>query len=103
MRLYKSAVCAALMLAAVFAVPDRANAWTFYWSKVEVKTSSWQTCMSFANGEAQRKHLTNIQHNNLAVSGTLNGNLATITCIGTGGEFEGHGSGNGSRGMRMHR
>jgi hypothetical protein len=41
--------------------------------------------MSFADGEAQKQHLTQIHRNNLEVSGRLNGNLATITCIGTGG------------------
>ena len=85
MTLFKPTVSAALMLSAVFAVPQRANAWAFYWSKVEVKTSSWKTCMSFAEGEAQKQHLTQIQHNNLDVSGRRGANLATITCVGTGG------------------
>ena len=85
MTFSKSAVSAALLLAAAFAIPQRANAWAFYWSKVEVKTSSWKTCMSFADGEAQKQHLTQIQHNNLEVSGRQGTNLATITCVGTGG------------------
>jgi hypothetical protein len=85
MKLYKLAASAALLLSAMFAIPQRADAWAFYWSKVEVKTSSWQTCMNFAYGEAQRQHLTQIQRNNLDVNGKLNGSVATITCVGTGG------------------
>ena len=85
MNLYKPTVSAALTLFALFAMPQRADAWAFYWSKVEVKTSSWKTCMSFAFGEAQKNNLTQITRNNLEVSGRQNANLATITCIGTGG------------------
>src|SRR5262249_29846362 len=73
------------LLSATLAIPQRANAWAFFWSKVEVKTSSWKTCMSFADGEAREQHLTQIQHNNLEVSGRQGANSATITCVGTGG------------------
>ena len=62
-----------------------AHAWNFYWSKVNVKSSSWQDCMSFANDAAQHEHLQQILHDRLEVKGFRNGNLATITCVATGG------------------
>jgi len=74
-----------LMVCGMAAVPATANAWAFYWSKVEVKTSSWKNCMSFAHGAGQKKNLAQLKRDNLAVSGTLKGASATITCIGTGG------------------
>jgi len=85
MRFQKLAAAAVLLAAALFAVPQRANAWAFYWSKVEVQTSSWQTCMAIASKQAQQNHLAQIKRSNLDVSGNLNGSSATITCIGTGG------------------
>ena len=85
MRFSKSFFSVVLLVSSSLAFTQRANAWAFYWSKVEVKTPSWQTCMAFAQGEAQKQHLAQIKRTNLDVSGTLNGNVATMTCIGTGG------------------
>lgn len=81
----KPTVSAFLLLSASFMLAERANAWAFYWSKVDVKTSSWQTCMDFALAEAKDQHLTQIKRTNLDVSGLFSGGSATITCIGTGG------------------
>ncbi len=75
----------ALLLACVLLVLARpAQAWSFYWSKVNVKSSSWQDCMSFAQDAARHENLQQIQRTNLDVKGSRNGSLATITCIGTG-------------------
>ena len=37
-----------LLLGGFFGAANNANAWSFYWSKVEVQTSSWQNCMNIA-------------------------------------------------------
>ena len=74
-----------VLLAAMMAVSASAHAYSFYWSKVEVKTTSWQTCMNFANTTVSQLNLSHIQRSNLAVTGSRNGADATITCIGTGG------------------
>jgi hypothetical protein len=74
-----------LLLAGVFGAANSANAWAFYWSKVEVQTSSCQSCMTIAYGVASKHHLAQLKRDNLAVSGTAPGGSATITCIGTGG------------------
>ena len=74
-----------LLLSSFLGATKCANAWAFYWSKVEVQTSSWQGCMTIANGVAAKRHLAQLKRDNLAVSGTANGASATITCIGTGG------------------
>ena len=75
----------ALLLSGFFGTADEAQAWSFYWSKVEVQTSSWSSCMSMAHAVAARRNLTQLRRDNLAVSGSVNGASATITCIGTGG------------------
>ncbi len=74
-----------LLLAGMIGAANSANAWAFYWSKVEVQTSSWKSCMNIAYGVAQKHHLGQVKRNNLEVSGTGNGASATITCVGTGG------------------
>lgn len=74
-----------LLLSSFFGIAKSTNAWVFYWSKVEVQTSSWNSCMAIANGVAARRPLANLKRDNLAISGTANGASATITCIGTGG------------------
>ena len=66
-------------------VTQDANAWSYYWSKSEVKTGSWKVCMRFASDTARTQHLAKIKQDRLAVSGELNGMSATITCIGTAG------------------
>lgn len=50
-------------------VAPPARAWSFYWSKVNVKSSSWQDCMSFAHDAVLSEHLQKIQRNNLEVKG----------------------------------
>src|SRR5579883_2188946 len=85
MKFRPLALRAVVMACALLAPARPALAWSFYWSKVNVKSSSWQDCMSFSYGAAQNEHLQKIQRNNLDITGYLNGNLATLTCIGTGG------------------
>src|SRR5947209_1578391 len=74
-----------ILFAILLGSQTNANAWSFYWSKVEVQSSSWQTCMNFAQGAAQQLHLAQVKKSNLDVTGNRNGAFATITCIGTGG------------------
>ena len=74
-----------LLLGGMMGTSASAHAYTFYWSKVEVKTASWQACMNFANTVASQLSLSQIRRDNLAVTGSRNGADATITCIGTGG------------------
>jgi hypothetical protein len=75
----------ALLLCTTLLRPPTANAWAFYWSKVEVQSSSWQQCMNISYGVFQQQNLTGIKRDNLAVSGSRNGASATVTCVGTGG------------------
>ena len=72
------------VLGGLLAAPPIAHAWAFYWSKVAVHTTSWNTCMSYAASSARAQHLSQIKQTNLDVTGTRNGANATITCIGTG-------------------
>ena len=76
---------ATLLLISILAHPGTANAWAFYWSKVEVQTSSWKGCMNIAYGVVQKHHLAQVKRTDLAVTGTRAGASATVTCIGTGG------------------
>ena len=84
MKPFKLMLVATFLLGGLLAAPPIARAWAFYWSKVEVKTTSWKTCMSFANDVAHSQHLAQIKQTNLDVTGNRNGANATITCIGTG-------------------
>ena len=74
-----------LLLGGLFGAANNANASSFYWSKVEVQTSSWKNCMNIASAVSNKQHLANVKRDNLAVTGTANGASATITCVGTGG------------------
>ena len=74
-----------LLLVSMLGYPGTANAWSFYWSKVEVQTSSWKGCMNIAYGVAQKHNLTQVKRTDLAVTGSRTGASATVTCIGTGG------------------
>ena len=74
-----------LLLVAILGYAGTANAWSFYWSKVEVQTSSWKGCMNIAYGVAQKHNLTQVKRTDLAVTGSRTGASATVTCIGTGG------------------
>jgi len=78
-------LCPTLLLSGFFGAANNANAWSFYWSKVEVQTSSWQKCMTIAFGVSKKQNLANVKRDNLGVTGTANGASATITCVGTGG------------------
>lgn len=85
MRFHKSIAAAAVLLGvALFAAPQRAHAWSFYWMKVEVQAPSSQACMNFAYTIAEEHHLALIKRSSQDVTGNLNGNSATITCIGSG-------------------
>jgi hypothetical protein len=75
----------ALLAASLFATTDRADAWAFHWSKVEVKSSSWNDCMGFADHAARATNLNQRRRDRLGVYGSSGGANATITCIGTGG------------------
>ena len=81
----KLALALTLLLGGMMGTSASAHAYTFYWSKVEVKTASWRTCMNFANTTATHFNLSQIKRDNLAVTGSRNGADATVTCIGTGG------------------
>jgi hypothetical protein len=78
------AAAAALLLVSILGYPGTASAWAFYWSKVEVQTSSWKGCMNIAFGIVQKRNLTQAKRTDLAVTGSRTGASATITCIGTG-------------------
>lgn len=84
MKTQKLMLLSTLLLGGLLAAPPFARAWAFYWSKVEVHTTSWKTCMSYAGDSARAQHLAQIKQTNLALTGTRNGANATITCIGTG-------------------
>lgn len=74
-----------LLLGGIMCAAAPAHAYSYYWSKVSVKSSSWQTCMRFASDTARNSNLANVKRDNLGVSGTRNGISVTLTCIGTGG------------------
>lgn len=74
-----------LLLVSLLGHPGAASAWAFYWSKIEVQTSSWKACMNIAYGVAQKHHLAQVKRTDLAVTGSRAGASATVTCIGTGG------------------
>ena len=74
-----------LLLVSILGFPGTANAWAFYWSKVEVQTSSWRGCMNIAYGVLQKHNLAQVKRTDLAVTGSRNGSSANVTCIGTGG------------------
>ena len=75
-----------LLLVSMLGYPGTANAWSFFWSKVEVQTSSWKGCMNIAYGVAKKHNLAQVKRTDLAVTGSRNGSSATVTCIGTGGK-----------------
>lgn len=74
-----------LLLISVLGYPRTADAWAFYWSKIEVQTTSWQDCMTIAYDVAQTYHLGSLRRTGLAVTGDRDGASANVTCIGTGG------------------
>jgi hypothetical protein len=84
MKFSKLMVATTLIIGTILGGSSKARAWAFYWSKVSVKTSSWNDCMAFATDIARKDHLGQIKRTNLDVSGNRNGAFATITCIGTG-------------------
>jgi hypothetical protein len=75
----------ALAATAILATAPKADAWAFHWSKVEVKSSSWNDCMGFAEHAARSTSLSQQRRDRLGVYGASGGASATITCIGTGG------------------
>lgn len=62
----------AVLLVSMLGYPGTANAWSFYWSKIEVQTSSWKGCMSIASGVAQKQNLAQVKRTDLAVTGSRN-------------------------------
>ena len=73
-----------LVLLLALLAPPKADAYYFYWSKIEVQSKSWQGCMNLVYGVAQQHNLTQLRRTNLSITGSLSGADATITCIGTG-------------------
>ncbi len=59
--------------------PAYSAALFFY--KTEVKTSSEQTCYSFASLTARQLDFTGVHSNNLEVAGGKDGAYISITCI----------------------
>jgi hypothetical protein len=88
MKTLNLVVVAALLAGSMVFCPAQAHAYSFYWSKVEVQTKSWQTCMNLAYGVAQRYNLAQLKRTELAITGSRSGADATITCIGTGGNLK---------------
>jgi hypothetical protein len=85
MKFLSSLSALTLLLVSTFFLAARADACPFYWSKVEVQTRSWQSCMNLAYTVAQKHNLAQIQRTNIQITGNRNGAYATLTCIGTGG------------------
>lgn len=85
MNLRRLILAVTLLLGGIMSASSTAHAYSFYWSKVEVKSNSWQTCMNFANTTATYFNLSQVRRDNLAVTGSRNGADATLTCIGTAG------------------
>ena len=59
-----------LLLGGIMCAAAPAHAYSYYWSKVSVKSSSWRTCMNFASDAARHSNLANIKRDNLGVSGS---------------------------------
>lgn len=80
---FLSAACAiAVAGAAMAATAMPASAASFFWFKGPTKAPREKVCLSFARDQAKRAGLQGIKIDALSVSGTKNGSLAIITCVG---------------------
>jgi hypothetical protein len=59
-----------------------ASAASFFWFKGPTKAPREKVCLSFAKDQARRAGLQDVKVDALSVSGTKNGSLAIITCVG---------------------
>jgi hypothetical protein len=79
-------VTAAIVIANLLSIAASitpASAGSLFFFKGPTKARSETTCLSFALSTANGAHLTNIQHNNLSVSGIRGDFYAAMTCVGT--------------------
>ena len=67
---------------AMTATAAPASAASFFWFKGPTKAPREKVCLSFAKDQARRAGLQDIKVDALSVSGTKNGSLAIITCVG---------------------
>jgi hypothetical protein len=82
-KTFRSTACAIAMAGATMvatAIP--ASAASFFWFKGPTKAPREKVCLSFARDQASRAGLQDIKVDALSVSGTKNGTLAIITCVG---------------------
>ena len=70
-------------LTSIATPPSPASAGSLYFFKGPTNAPRETMCLSFAQDAARNKNLTNVQHNNLAVSGARGDLYAVMTCIGT--------------------
>lgn len=78
---------AAIAFVAAAAVPAQdAVAASLYFEKLQVKTSSEKTCMSFAGDVARELHFRNPHKSGLEVAGEKDGAYVAITCVGRQGQ-----------------
>ncbi len=83
LRRFRSKACAtALAGLAMTATAVPASAASFFWFKGPTKAPREKVCLSFAKDQARRAGLQDVKVDALSVSGTKNGSLAIITCVG---------------------
>jgi hypothetical protein len=82
-RRVRSIMCAvAIAGLAMTTTAAPASAASFFWFKGPTKAPREKVCLSFARDQASRAGLQDIKVDALSVSGTKNGSLAIITCVG---------------------
>jgi hypothetical protein len=82
-RRVRSIMCAvAIAGLAMTTTAAPAPAASFFWFKGPTKAPREKVCLSFARDQASRAGLQDIKVDALSVSGTKNGSLAIITCVG---------------------
>ena len=70
-------------LLSIAALSTPASAGSLFFFKGQTKAPRETKCLSFALDAARKQGLQNIQHDNLAVSGTSGDLFAVMTCVGT--------------------
>jgi hypothetical protein len=63
-----------------------AGAAALYFEKTQVKTSSEQSCMRFADDATRNQGFRNVHKNGLEVAGEKNGAYVSVTCVGRGNQ-----------------
>ena len=78
-------VTTAIVIASLLSIAasnTRAYAGSLFFFKGATNAPRETTCLSFALTAARQQNLTNIQQNNLAVSGVRGDLIAVMTCVG---------------------